>query len=104
MSCEPGRTFYQVTPTRSCILVELVDATWRAFDLGDEKSAEAHFEECRSEWNEGRNVVFNVRRPRHRGGLGMEMFEADKVAHLELGGRADAKAHGAAVEVATTYG
>jgi hypothetical protein len=91
-----------VTQGRSCILIELVDATWCGFDFGDEASAASWFAECRSEWNVGRNVIIYVRN--RRGGPIAQTFDADEVAHLELASHTDARSRGVACAYAMTFG
>jgi hypothetical protein len=85
-----------------CILVEFVDGSFRAFDYPDEDSAQRWYDECRSEWNAGRNVVFYLRPTRF--GLSSEMHDGGLVAHLELTTREVAEAQGAECLSALIFG
>lgn len=87
---------------RNCILVELTDGSIRAFVYPDEESAARWYEECRTEWNEERNLIFYRRSSRF--GPSHEMYEGDNVAHLELTTPEIAAERGAESRAAVTFG
>jgi len=93
-----------VQSPRSCILVELVDATWRAFDYGDEASAEEWFAECRGEWNAGRSLIFSVTGRRGLMTMAPSRFDADEVVHLELATPAEVEARSVSCQPAALFG
>lgn len=90
-----------MTHRGSCILVELTTGPVYGFDYPDEETAEGWYQECRNEWNEGRNVVFYWR---SRHGTATAIHDADDVAHLEVTTREDAEGRGAVCVTAVTYG
>jgi hypothetical protein len=84
-----------------CVVIELTSGARVAYSYPDAATASVVFEESRSEWNAGRNLVFYVRGP--RGGT-HALHPADDVAHLELAARASLKASGIEYREAFTFG
>lgn len=89
----------------SCILVELTDASLWAFSYPDEESARAHFNECRSEWNAGRTLIFYLaRNSTNRFAPPVVEFLGDEVAHIELTSREEAERRNVDVRRAVVHG
>ena len=74
---------------QTCVFVELTSGDLSAFDFYDRQLAEQSYSESRTEWNEGRSVVFYLRAG------GMAQYTDEQVAHLELTSREDAETRGA---------
>jgi hypothetical protein len=66
----------------NCIVLELTDGTLLAYGYPDEESAATWYQECRQEWNAGRNLIFYL--PPRRHAQSNEMHTGDDVAHIEL--------------------
>jgi hypothetical protein len=91
--------------SRSCILVELIDGSTHGFAYPDEASAQAHFQECRTEWNAGRYLIFRVARSStNRFSPPVVEYHGDDVAHLELTTRDDADGRAIDVRSAVVFG
>jgi hypothetical protein len=88
-------------PRRTCILVEFTDGSFRAYDYPDEDSAVRSYDECRGEWNAGRNLVVYLR---PRGFSSSGVHRGDEVAHLELTTPDDAKGRGVECQQAVIFG